>query len=252
MLSPFIKVPTELAVGQTAYPEVGKPRPIRDRGQYIAQNLGLRKEYDKLVGNPSAPYSATDFVLYKVEPGTAAYYLTQDAKYRWLKEARNRGIGYSDSVRGNALRNYKMALRLNDKTAADKYLAEYEAANGTKEGLLDSLESGHPAGGLSIIDSYLFYKSLAPVEQEEYWQAEQFYYSELLTEEQAKAIRTRRDKRLKDLAFGTNKDGTPSGEPEESKDESVAEYQKRKKAWLEERKLAKEAWKERKSLPADE
>lgn len=241
MLSPFMKVPTELAVGQTAYPSVGKPRPIRDRGRYIAQTLGMQKEYDKLVGNPSTPYSVTDLFLYKVEPGTAAYYLTQDAKYRWLKTERNRGVGYSDSVRGSALRNYKLAMRLKDQVAVDKYLAEYEAAGGTKEGLLDSLEWGHPTGGLSTIDSYLFYKSLAPVEKLEYKEAERFYYSELLTEEQAKTIRARRDKRLRDLAFGMNKDETPKGRPEKQSDETSATYRERLRAWEEERRTAKEA-----------
>ena len=241
MLSPFIKAPTELAVGQTAYPSVGKPRPIRDRGRYIAQTLGIQKEYDKLMGNPSTPYSVTDVLLYKVEPGTSAYYMTQDAKFRWLKEARNRGIGYSESVRGDALRNYKMALRLNDQAAVDKYLAEYEAAGGTKKGMLDSLESSHPAGGLSTIDAYLFYKSLAPVEQDEYRKAEMFYYSELLTEEQAKEIRTRRDKRLKDLAGGTNKDGTPKGQPKQQDGETVDKYRERFQEWKDAQKLAQEA-----------
>jgi hypothetical protein len=244
MLSPFMKVPTELAVGQTAYPNVGKPRPIRDRGQYIAQNLGLNKEYDKLAGNPTTPYSVSDLVLYKVEPGTSAYYMTQDAKFRWLKTDRSRGVGYSDSVRGNALRSYKMALRLNDKVAADKYLAEYEAADGTKEGLLDSLESSHPAGGLSTVDAYLFYKSLVPVEQDEYRKAERFYYSELLTEDQATEIRVRRDKRLKDLAFGKNKDGSPKGKPEKQRDETTAEYQLRLSEWNQQRQTAAEAWNE--------
>jgi len=243
MLSPFIKMPTELAVGQTAYPNVGKPRPIRDRGRYIAQNLGIQKEYDKLVGNPSTPYSVTDTFLYKVEPGTSVYYLTLDAKYRWLKEARNRGIGYSTSARGDALRNYKMALRLNDKTAADKYLAVYEASDGTKEGLLDSLESSHPAGGLSTIDAYLFYKSLSPTEQQEYREAERFYYSELLTEEQAKEIRARRDKRLKDIAIGKNKDGSPKGKPKRQDDENIVQYNERLRNWQDERKIAQEAMK---------
>lgn len=244
MLSPFIKVPVELAVGQTAYPSVGKPRPIRDRGRYIAQNLGLQKEYDKLVGNPSTPYSVTDLFLYKVEPGTSDYYLTLDAKFRWLKTARNRGVGYSDSSRGNALRNYKMAVRLKDQTAVDKYLAEYEADEGTKEGLLDSLEWSHPAGGLSTIDAYLFYKSLAPVEQAEYRDAERFYYSELLTEEQAKTIRARRDKRLRDLAVGKNKDGSPKGKPVHQRGEAFTQYRERLSKWQDEREIAREALQE--------
>lgn len=243
MLSPFMKVPTELAVGQTAYPSVGKPRPIRDRGRYIAQNLGLQKEYDKLVGNPTTPYSATDFFLYKVEPGTAAYYMTLDAKFRWLKTARNRGVGYSESARGNALRNYKMAQRLKDQVAVDKYLAEYEAAGGTKDGLMKSLEWGHPAGGLSTIDAFLFYKSLAPVEQDEYRKAEMFYYSELLTEEQAKAIRATRDRRLRSLATGKNKDGTPKGKPVRQSGETATAYRERLREWQEQRTIAQEAMK---------
>jgi len=240
MLSPFMKAPAELAVGQTAYPQVGKPRPIRDRAEYIAKNLGVEKEYDKLVGNPSTPYAISDLILYKVEPGTSVYYMTLDAKARWLKTARNRGVGYSESARGNAMRNYKMALRLNDKTAADKYLAEFTAAGGTKDGMLDSLESSHPAGGLSTVDSILFYNELEPVEKDEYRRAEQFYYSELLTEEQANAIRTRREKRIKDLASAKNKDGSPKGKPEKTADETAEEFRDRLKKWQDERKLAQE------------
>lgn len=241
MLSPFIKAPTELAVGQTAYPNVGKPRPIRDRGKYIAQTLGLSKEYDRLMGNPTTPMAVSDYFIYKVEPGTSAYYMTEDAKARWLKTARNRGVGYSESVKGDALRSYKMALRLKDKTAADKYLAIYEASGGNKDGLMDSLESSHPAGGLSTLDAFEFYKSLSPIEKEEYKKAEQFYYSELLTEEQAKEIRHRREKRLHDMAFGKNKDGSPKGKPEKKPSETNTSYRKRLEEWQNQRKTAREA-----------
>ena len=139
-----------------------------------------------------------------------------------------------------------MAMRLNDQVAVDKYLAEYEAAGGTKDGLLDSVEWSHPAGGLSTIDAFLFYKSLSPVEQDEYQKAERFYYSELLTEDQAKEVRARRDKRLKDLAFGKNKDGSPKGKPEKKSDEKFDKYRERLRVWKEERQTAQEALQEHK------
>lgn len=79
------------------------------------------------------------------------------------------------------------------------------------------------------------------------WDSPAPAYAEFLTEEQAKAIRARRDERLRDLrdlAFGTNKDGSPKGKPEKKPDETFAKYGERLRAWQEKRKLAQEALKD--------
>lgn len=78
----------------------------------------------------------------------------------------------------------------------------------------------------------------------EYREAERFYYSELLTEEQAKQIRARRDKRLKDIAVGKNKDGSPKGKPQKQSDETAEKYRERMRDWQEQRKIAQEALQE--------
>ena len=211
MISPFMKLPGELVTGQSAYPDVRKPGRIRDTTRHIANSLGLAREYDQLSDNPSRDYSLWDYSTYRVEPGSSVYYLTQDAKYRWLKTARNRGVGYSESARGEALRNYKMSVRFDDKNSADRYLAEYTALGGDEKGLLQSLAWAHPAGGLSAADAIEFYGSLSEVEKQEYGKAEQFYYSELVTEEQATKIRQHRE----GLAFYTISAKDYEGDPSE-------------------------------------
>ena len=52
-ITPFIKTPMELASGRTYFPDLFKPRTIRDRGLYLAQSLGLDNEYKAVAGLPS-------------------------------------------------------------------------------------------------------------------------------------------------------------------------------------------------------
>ena len=150
-VTPLIKSPFEVLVGFQTFPDVFKPRAIRDKMDYLAQTLGVENEYRSLTGKPTKGYlkSGEEVFIYKAEPGRTAYSAILDLKYKYVEELGKGSFrGVYDSEKSNALYYFKMAIRYDDKEAADKYLLEYVLAGGTKKGLGQSLESLHPLSGL--------------------------------------------------------------------------------------------------------
>jgi hypothetical protein len=90
IITPFIKTPAELATRRTLYPDVTRPGTIRDKGLYLARNLGLENEYVALTGKPSEGYgkSLTKAFVYATDPGQVAYSAIFDLKNNFLKKIR--------------------------------------------------------------------------------------------------------------------------------------------------------------------
>jgi len=161
-LSPVIKQPSELAAGKSTYPDVFRPKTIRDRYRYLAQSVGLENEYDAITKKPSKGYlkSLGNLLYYTIEPGQGAYSDTYDMKQRYLKRIGKYGEGGFISPRSNALYYAKLAVRYKDIEAFKKNLADYIMLGGTREGLERSLEFLHPLSGLSKEDKVRFVASL--------------------------------------------------------------------------------------------
>jgi hypothetical protein len=153
-LSPFIKTPTEIWAGKSAFPDFTKPSIIRDPAQHAASSLGVKAEYDLLAGKPTSNLydeSWMDAVqgLRTVKSDETAYYRTLDLKRKFEKEkGATDAEGFYISDKSNALYNYKMSLRNNNAEAAKKYMDEYIELGGTKEGYLRSMQSLSPTAGL--------------------------------------------------------------------------------------------------------
>lgn len=176
-ISPLWKMPAELLSGQQLFPDPLKPRTIHDRSDYLAKSFGLEHEFRALTGRPSRPYPETLSQLYeyKSDPEQVAYYYIQDEKRRYLKKIGKGGEGTFTSPRSEALRNLKLALRYKDAEAAEKYLLEYAALGGTREGFERSIESMHPLYGLNKEEKVEFVKSLRVVDQEQLLRAVKYY-----------------------------------------------------------------------------
>lgn len=179
-VTPFIKTPVEIATGKKLYPDVFKPGNIRDKGQYTAQSLNLRTEYDKIAGNPTKPRyilnSIKDALVYTSDPKEASYYNILDAKYRWLeKTSGEKGSGFFQSEKSKALYNYKLALKYKDQKAAQKFLDKYMKLGGTAKGLNKSLSSMDPLSDLNSTQEYEFINSLSTKEKEALELARQYY-----------------------------------------------------------------------------
>lgn len=191
-VTPLAKIPAELVTRRGLFPDVFRPRTVRDRGQHLAWGLGLADEYAAVFGKPSRGYlkSLSKTLIYKSDPLAAAYYgIMFEEKADFLKKVGKYGEGFWLNPRGDALYNYKMALRFKDKDAADKYLQEYVSLGGTVAGIKNSLKRMHPLSGLSKADRKEFEQSLDEESVTKLKRAEQFYNEFILTTKQAKTVK---------------------------------------------------------------
>jgi hypothetical protein len=159
---PFIKLGFELFTHQALFPDVFKPRTIRDGNLHIARSFGLENEYLALSGKPSRPYyeTAKGVFIYTVDPFQAAFRDIMDEKTRYMDKLGKYGTGFWLNDRGNALYNARLALRFNDKEAAYKYMGEYLKFGGTLRGLKQSLQRMHPLSGLNRAEKIQFVAGL--------------------------------------------------------------------------------------------
>ena len=183
LMRPDIKTLTELAAGKSLYPDVFKGRPIRDTGLYFAEQFGLGDEYKAIAGLPARPYSESlkNLILYRYDTDQTAYYSIQDDKREFLKKIGKEG-DYSGKItpRSQALYNFRLAIRFEDKEAAKKYLFEYARLGGTSDGLATSLRNMNPLHGLNQAEQVAFTKSLDKEQQQKLRQAVRFYNDVLL------------------------------------------------------------------------
>ena len=149
-ISPAYKTTAEVVTGQKIYPDITNPMPIRDKWQYASQSLGLKNEYDAVMGKPHRPYfdNLNDAVLYKADPGEQAYYSILNEKRKFKEKKGEDSNSFFYTKRSNALYNWKLAIKYKDKKAEGKYLDEYFKLGGTVDGMMSSLESMDPLYGL--------------------------------------------------------------------------------------------------------
>jgi hypothetical protein len=159
---PFAKLALEVATRRALFPDVFKPRTIRDRGLHIAQSFGLDNEYKELIGLPRKPYekSIKKAFIYSIDPLEAAYGETYSLKQKYLKKIGKYGEGFWLTTTGNDLYNVKLAIRYGDNESAGKYLEKYFSDGGTVNGITKSLMAMEPLYGMSDKEQNEFLDSL--------------------------------------------------------------------------------------------
>jgi len=179
---PFIKLAGELISRQSLFPDVGKPRVIRDRMLHVMRSFGLENEYLAISGKPSRPYreSLNKFFYYTYDPNQSAYNDMMATKEKFLSKLGKGGSGFWITPKGNALYNARLALRYDDAKGATKYMAEYLAWGGKPEGIKQSLENLEPLAGMTDIEKLGFITQLNAEEKARLVRAYK-YYEELLT-----------------------------------------------------------------------
>jgi N12 class adenine-specific DNA methylase/small basic protein len=177
-VNPMFKTPAEALTKIKLYPNITKPQVIKDRGQYIAQSVGLDQEYKVLAGLPRKPYLSTvaDIALYRSDPEESAYYKAVDLKNKYT--AKQGGLpmaSYTTSPRSMALYNLKTAMRYGDQAAIKKYSTEYIKQGGTEKGYEQSLKYLDPLYGLNVEEKDRFMRSLTLQERQAVDRANKFY-----------------------------------------------------------------------------
>jgi hypothetical protein len=105
-----------------------------------------------------------------------------EEKRRFAERMGKEGEGFFITPKGNALFNYKLALRYKDYAAAEHYLDEYVAKGGTAAGLARSLQAMNPLYGMNPMDRMQF---IAGLDSESMAKLERAidYYANILTED---------------------------------------------------------------------
>jgi hypothetical protein len=186
-MHPIFKSSLELIMGKQLYPDPSNPVNIRDRGEYIFNQFGLKDEYNAIKGKPLpqgsyAKQRLSSILANVVIPGDSAYWDINDVKddfYR-ANDITKMYSEYKDKTssaykRSQAAYYYKVALKLEDTRAAEKYLIEYMENGGTKSKMNQSLASMHPLYGMTNADKDKFLDWLNPDELKDYYTAVDYY-----------------------------------------------------------------------------
>ena len=165
--NPYAKVIVEAALGKRTFPSALHPTTIRDKGRFVAQSFGLDWYYDWLTGKPHKPF--TDFgssIANVQKPEQSAYFYIMARKKQFEENVLGK---YSDTFtqtrRGEALRNAKKAADLDDRKSLRKYLREYYKAGGTDQGLKASVHASEPLYGLNDDEEMRFIRWLPKEER---------------------------------------------------------------------------------------
>jgi N12 class adenine-specific DNA methylase len=180
---PEIKAPTELITGRTIYPEFWKPRPIRDRAEYVAQMLSADSLYRRAAGKPLRGDSVEQRVLsdllsiftYSADPGETSYYKARDLVNEYLRGHNLERPLADPTSRVNSLFYYKQAIKYGDAKAAEKYLQQYKDLGGDMKGIQMSVKRAHPLGNLPAAHRSRFFNSLDAQDRETVKRATAWY-----------------------------------------------------------------------------
>jgi hypothetical protein len=240
-VNPFIKTAFELSAQRAVFPDVRRPRAIRDSWRYVAQQWGFQREYDAVVGKPGQKYldGLENLAVYSAEPRRADYFAALDLRREYSKKL-NKGGGYSEGPRTDALRNYKAAIHWKDERSANRYLQEYIALGGTQAGLNRSLETMDPLYGLNREERLGFMATLRGEERRRVERAYEYYETVLLGKHAEETLARATARAASALA--RPKPERPGRREAETWEEKIAAWeseQKTARAWLESRGVSR-------------
>jgi len=183
-IRPDAKMLIESVGGVATYPDVFRPRPIRDWGEHASRTVSADIIYRWAFGKPHRAgdevgarllHDLSSLITYKSDPGEISYYVTR----RWVgKFLEKEGIErpyVTPTSKSNALYYYKQAFKYGDYKAAEKYLLEYKDLGGTMKGMRGSVKRGHPLLSLRTKYRKRFKDSLSPKEKQTLERAIQWY-----------------------------------------------------------------------------
>lgn len=150
-VNPFVKTPAELLTKKSFFPDVFRPRLIRNSHEQIAINLGLKDEYRALSKLPSKSYTKSLRKLFwnEIHPMESSYWQLVSDVYTYRgKRKGSSGISFSTSEKSMKIYYYKQALHYGDMEAADRYLEEYIMLGGTRRGYKQSMSFLNPLRGI--------------------------------------------------------------------------------------------------------
>ena len=195
-LTPMVKMPAELLTRQSFYPDPLNPRPIQDRGDYLADQTTFGPEIKAARGKPGKPLyggdDLTGLLVQRTDPKAAAYSTWQGIEKKYLERmGKESSSVFWRSPRGQALANWSRAIADHDEKAETHYKAEYEQIEREKYGykfsptkmwkdIEQSLRAKAPLAGVTIAERNAIVKELDEQEKRTLHKAEAYYRDTLL------------------------------------------------------------------------
>ena len=179
--NPFAKTALESLFKKRTFPSVLHPTPIRDRTRYLAQSFGAEWYYDYLTGKAHKPFvkNAAGAFANVQNQNQSAYFHILSRKRQFEENVLGKTTDtFTQTKRGEALRNARKAAELGDKKALRKYLREYYIEGGTDQGRKTSVEAMNPLHGLNERDRMRFIKWLPKDERTTLRKALKYYEKE--------------------------------------------------------------------------
>mgnify|MGYP001571220375 CR=1 FL=1 len=170
-IGPQYKLPIEGIGGITTFPDVFKPVPMKDRWEWVFDQINAGSLYRWYASRPQKRGLAFRAALgvKSVDTGQGVYMdMKRYAHEFLLKEdpaaVRNLQIR-GDTPRSNALWLWREADRLGDTETALQRLYEYGQANGTPEGFADAMKRSEPLHDLNSLQEEKLLQEMAPADR---------------------------------------------------------------------------------------
>ena len=185
-VNPFFRLPYEVMLGRSLFPNPSRPTNIQDSKKYIAQAFGLNWPYKAISGEPHSNWDEfRNLFVYSAEADEAAYFYSLDKVREFQERILGKSFnGFATSKRGQILRKLKTALRLHDKKTAREAILEYKKIAGNKkdsskieQGLKTSLNSMNPLYGLGEDEKKKFMRWLDAEDKKYLQRAERYFHS---------------------------------------------------------------------------
>lgn len=165
--TPFVRTGLEAALGRSLFPDISRPKPIRDRTEHLLRSISLDLPYRYAKGIPTRGKD-TDLlgtVFAYTDPGESAYYYTLQKMGEYLDDKGMSKGSYDPSDKSNALYYYKQAIKRGNKELAQDWLDKYKKLGGNSKSILESVKKSDPLAFLPIKERHPFIATLDAEDQ---------------------------------------------------------------------------------------
>ena len=177
-LTPVIKIPFEITPRYSYWPDMFRPRVIRDRGRHVARLFSAENEFDLIFDRPSRGFgrSVTEALISRRNIGETAYGRIKSMAFDFTRRLRgSEGASSFNTERSRALHRWRLAKRFGDASAARKARRTLTEIGVTSKDLRRSIKRAHPLGGVPIKHRARFLRSLTARERESLALANRWY-----------------------------------------------------------------------------
>jgi len=167
----------EMWAKKSLYPDITRPRPIRDVPEYLMKIVSLDKIYNYFAGKPTRGWEndVANIFTYTTDPGETSYFTIRQIGAEFLEKKGFEYPSITPAKRSNALYYYRQAIRFKDDKAADRFKKEYYKLGGTDKGMESSISKAAPLNFIPTRYKEEFNKSLDGTELDILKEAEHWY-----------------------------------------------------------------------------